>query len=111
MARCIDESQLSQIQDVVLFVQKLIEIPPQTNANNKSTCDKFIALRLQCTDFICNISYILGKFGNQAANEVKLFTTFALQGFPDAKLTLSSSATCFVQLCSDCSDVLAPFTE
>ena len=36
---------------------------------------------------------------------------FAVKGFRDAKLTLTSSATCFVNLCHDCSDVLSPFTE
>ena len=61
-----------------------------------SVCDKYIAMRLQCTNFICAISYLLGKFKNDAATEVKQFTEFALKGFLDAKLTLSTSAECFV---------------
>ena len=45
LARTIHESQLSQIQDLILFVQKLIQAP-QDNPNAKSTCDKYVAMRL-----------------------------------------------------------------
>lgn len=42
---------------------------------------------------------------------MKTFTEFATLGFLDARLTLPSSASCFVNLCYDCSEVLAPFIE
>ena len=68
-------------------------------------------MRLQCTNFIGSITYLLGKFRNDAATEVKQFTEFALKGFLDTRLTLETSARCFVQLCCDCADVLSPFAE
>jgi len=106
LVKCLDSSQIGQIKDVVLLVQNLIDSSVQP-----SLCEKYVAMRLQCTNFISSISHPLGKFGNDAATEVKIFTQFVLNGFLDAKLTLTPSSSCFVTLCHDCSDVLSPFTE
>ena len=102
-----ESAEIGQIKDVVLLVQKLID----NSSSTSSVCDKYLAMRLQCTNFINSISHPLGKFGNDASTEVKVFTEFIIRGFTDAKLTLETSASCFVTLCHDCSDVLSPFTE
>ena len=91
LAKCMEAEQLSAITDVVQLVMKLID-----SSSGPSICDKYIAMRLQCIDFICAISCLMGKFGDQAGDQVKQFTEFALKGFPDAKLTLNDSAKCFV---------------
>ena len=68
-------------------------------------------MRLQCTNFICAITPLLGEFGTDAAAEIKQFTEFATKGFQNAKLTLDTSASCFISLCGDCAAVLNPFAE
>ena len=107
LTKNIESGELSNLKDVVLLVQKLIA----SNGEQPSVCDQYTAMQLQCTNFICTITYALGKFGTEAASEVKQFTEFTLQGFRNAELTLNTSASCFLRLCQDCAEVLSPHTE
>lgn len=53
-------------------------------------------MRQQCINFICNITYLLGQYGDEAKTLVMQFTEFAQQGFRNAHLTLPLSASCFM---------------
>lgn len=94
------------MQDVIILLKKLTDINQADAA-----CQKYIAIRLQCNNFICATSRLLAAFGQETINELQHFTEFVLKGFGDSRLTLIPSAACFVILCEDCSDLLSPFTE
>lgn len=73
LLKLVNSDQLGQLRDVILLVQKMCT----QNGERPAVCDKFIAMRIQCTYFISDITPLLGKYGNEAAAEVKQFTDFA----------------------------------